>query len=252
MADYPRYSSFYTPWSDLLHLDLKFPGEHTFEGQRFDAEMQLFHTHLTPDPQRVSSIGVPIQATSDGFNPEFQLLLNFFQFVSDSHAAECEDSQLRKRRALKRDLRVAQGLPEDAFDEEELLWEATRKFNATDHERIARKLLFPPKFNPYSEAFLRDIFFFRYDGSITEPPCLDITWWVMIDPMYISYEQLEMGKRILFTHIDPQCQPTSVHNAKMEVVRPIQPLGEDRVIQRCQRGSFESDIEKGHGNGNKC
>ena len=108
------------------------------------------------------------------------------------------------------------------------------------------------KFNPYSEAFMPSIFFYRYDGSMTEPPCMDITWWVMYDPMTISLGQLDQLKRILFTHVDPDCTPTSVHNADQSVARPIQPLGEDRDIELCDPKTFRSDIDKGRGPGNIC
>lgn len=101
------------------------------------------------------------------------------------------------------------------------------------------------RFNPYSEAFMPSIFFYRYDGSMTEPPCMDITWWVMYDPMTISLEQLDQVKRILFTHVDPDCTPTSVHNAGQSVARPIYPLGEDRDIQLCDPKTFRSDMDKG-------
>ena len=79
LADYPDYSSTTTPWSDMLNLDIKVPGEHTLEGEVFDAELQMLHTHLQPEPARLSSIGVPIRATADGYNTEFQILLTQFQ-----------------------------------------------------------------------------------------------------------------------------------------------------------------------------
>jgi hypothetical protein len=49
IADYPRYSSTTTSFSDLLNFDIKIPGEHTLEGEEFDAEIQMvrFLSHST-------------------------------------------------------------------------------------------------------------------------------------------------------------------------------------------------------------
>jgi len=244
IADYPKYSSTLTPYSDLLNLDIKVPGEHTLEGETFDAEIQMLHTHLDPDPARVSSIGVPIRATEDGFNAEFQELLDQFQLTYDEHEWECF---LQRKRNLRTGNHKAEA--RDARHEvaEEFQRNATRPMED-------RKLQQSRRFNPYSPAFMPNIFFFRYDGSITEPPCVDISWWVMIDPMIISHDQLDQIKRLLFLHVDPsnQCLPTSVHNAEQSVVRPIQPLGEDRVIRKCGEGTFVSDEAKGRGDGNIC
>lgn len=110
------------------------------------------------------------------------------------------------------------------------------------------------KFNPYSDALMPTIFFYRYNGSITEPPCKDITWWVMSEPMKISRGQLLQLQRILFTNIDPDnnCKPSSVHNAQQSVARPTFGLGSDREIQDCSAGSFKSDFEKFGGMAKKC
>lgn len=110
------------------------------------------------------------------------------------------------------------------------------------------------KFNPYSDALMPTIFFYRYNGGITEPPCKDITWWVMTEPMVIAPRQLEQLQRILFTNKDPAngCFPSSVHNADQSVARPTQALGSDRDIQDCSAGSFEADIIKNGSYAKKC
>ena len=246
IADYPKYSSVITPYSDLLHWDVKIPSEHTIEGEIFDGEIQMFHTHYGG---RVSSIGIPIRATEDGYNPDMQDIIDQFQLVYDEHEFNClndsgrrhlrnNDKQQRRAREMLRDLVHANTTTATVTPEETL--------------KIRKRQLQSMKFDPYSESFMRDIFFYRYDGSITEPPCLTITWWVMIHPMIISFEQLFQLKMLLFTHIDEDCTPTSVHNEDQEVTRPIFPLGDDRDIQRCEPGDFVDDVAKGRGEGNQC
>ena len=125
-------------------------------------------------------------------------------------------------------------------------------YPATDKQRdLQDSVPQEMKFNPYSDAFMPGHFFFRYEGSMTEPPCMDITWFVMMEPMIISLDQLEQMKMLLFTHVDENCERTSVHNGDLSVSRPRFPLG-DVEVQRCGEGTFVSDIEMGGDPPNKC
>jgi carbonic anhydrase len=212
-----------------MNYDIKVPGEHTIEGESFDAEIQMLHIHPTAD--RTSSIGVPVRAREDGYNVEFQKIINAFQQEYDAHALECA------QRTKRRNLRYF-----DLFEDEEMLLLAHKPRQSNRQDR----------FNPYADALMPTIFFYRYDGSITEPPCKDITWWVMMEPMIISLGQLNQVKKILFTHVDADCDHTSVHNDEQSVARPIYPLGTDREIQKCSVGSYVSDVDKGRPEGKQC
>lgn len=98
------------------------------------------------------------------------------------------------------------------------------------------------------------IYFYRYNGSITEPPCKDVTWWVMSEPTVISHAQLIQLRRILFTHVDENCARTSVHNADESSARPIFPAGDlvNDGIEKCTSAHFEPDDRKGRGRGREC
>ena len=74
----------------------------------------------------------------------------------------------------------------------------------------------------------------------------------MMEPMVISFAQLQQTKDILFSHVDEDCIPTSVHNSDQSVSRPLFPLGTEREIQKCGPKWFASDIDKGHSLGRKC
>ena len=230
----------------MHHFDIKYPGEHTINGTSFDAEIQMFHVHLHDG--RFSSIGIPVRATGDTFNEEFQAILDEFQRVYDIDAEECEMNQQRKLRGTEIEsvgrLRPNTGdnMSTDQYD---------RKLNVTNEMNVTTSDMNKIKFNPYSDAFMTTMFFYRYDGSITEPPCKDITWWVLRDPMYIDFEQLNQLRDILFTHVNRNCEKTSVHNEDQSLARPIQPLG-DREIESCQEGDFRSDFDKGRPAGKQC
>jgi carbonic anhydrase len=233
----------------MQHFDIKVPAEHTINGETFDAEIQMFHVSL--QAPRLNSLGILIRA-DDGFdNAEYSVVLNEFQAEYDLHALECAQKRHRQRRMSLRgavdDETVKTLDTDEETDDEDVYAEQIQKI------KEARKLQWTTSnFNPYSEDFMTTMFFFRYDGSITEPPCRDITWWVMDKPMRISHRQLEWTKKILFSHVDSNCVATSVHNSDQSVARPIFELGEEREMQHCSDGAFRSDVDKGRPAGRQC
>lgn len=235
IVDYPKYASSGSDYSDLHHYDIKVPGEHILKGVQYDAEVQMFHSHLTNS--RFSSLAVPIRATENGFNGEFQDILNEFQAVYNRHAAACA-AKSRRLRGL--DDEEAQELDYSSFSPQEVPVD----------EAADRDLQRRTGFNPYSLNLMPDHWFYRYDGSISEPPCLPNTWFVMDVPMIISNSQLAQLKEILFSHVDSNCQKTSVHNREQSVARPTQRRVTE--IQHCQEGSFRPDIDIGRGSSRNC
>lgn len=243
MADYPRYSSGMTHFSDLLNFDIKFPGEHWIEGESFDAEIQMLHTHL--DSPRISAIGQPIRATADGFNADFQDILDQFEIAYQRDLAACNAKNTTTRR------RAASTVNRDVAKEEK---SHTEVEGQSSHLRsrspsLQRKLQFSNQqfsnqtydFNPYSEALMPTVYFFRYDGTYTDPPCVYLTWWVMSSPTIISFAQLSQAKRLLFTHVNGNCEMTSVHNAEQSVARPLQVQADDQYVMKCTEEEFVAD-----------
>jgi len=265
MADYPRYASGelnILAYSDMHTFDIKVPSEHTVNGLRYDAEIQMFHTSLSFP--RLSSLGILIKADDGLDNTDYQLVLNEFTMVYNMNTLQCARKRLRLRRHRRRrrmaELRGRQSsetadnetpnvnVEEDDIDEENLTEEYLTE--AIQNITTSRNLQWTvSNFDPYD--FLTTMFFFRYDGSITEPPCKDITWWVMDQPMRISQRQLEETRRILFTNVNENCIPTSVHNGDQSVARPTSEL-DGREIQHCSEGSFASDIDTGRPAGRQC
>ena len=230
-ADFPNWSSTLTHYSDLLNLDIKVPGEHTIRGETFHAEIQMLHLHL--EAGRMGYIGVPIRAQHGGFNQEYQDLLDHFQTVYDEDLAACNNTGSRRLRAAGDSLRS--------------------NFNNITKKVPQRLLQSGKSFDPYTD-FMKTVFFYRYHGSSTEPPCFPITWFVMTTPLIIDVAQLRHTRTLLLTHVvvdaaphQHHCRKTSVHNAEQSVVRPIQPLGivppvnKRREVMLCQGGDFLPD-----------
>jgi carbonic anhydrase len=94
--------------------------------------------------------------------------------------------------------------------------------------------------DPHHPLLIPGIYFYGYEGSLTEPPCSEfVSWKIMDTPMKISYEQLEQMKTLIFTHKSPECKFTSRHYNE-SVARPIQDTS-DRPVWHCTSDDFAPD-----------
>ena len=239
----PPHADFPNNWggyADLIHVDFKVPSEHTINGERFDAEMQVFHLH--PSRRRTPTVSVVIRASRNGYNPIFQSILDQFQVVFNDHGAACLSRlQRERRRATEQTTRwMTAAIHEDDFS----AWtDISTEHNGPAHDEslVRRRLQY--SFTPYHELLMPSLHFFGYEGSITEPPCSEfVSWFVSDTPMQIGLSQLEQMKRLLFQHVSPTCEKTSVHSGQ-SVARPIQDTF-GRPVWRCTSSDFIADTDR--------
>lgn len=202
-ADFPNNWGGYT---DVIHVDFKFPSEHLLYGERFDGEMQIVHLH--PTRRRTPIVVSLMKAMVGGYNPVLQKVIDEFQYVFHDHASQCASKRQRR-------------MEEDSF-------------NVTSRRGMQGI------FTPHHELLVPSIHFFGYEGSLTEPPCSEFVSWFITDrPMTMSFEQLEQLKRIQFHHKDPNCRKTSVHFEESNA-RPVQDSF-GRPVWRCTAQDFQRD-----------
>ena len=239
----PPHADFPNNWggyADLIHVDFKVPSEHTINGERFDAEMQVFHLH--PSRRRTPTVSVVIRASRNAYNPIFQSILDQFQVVFNDHGAACLSQLRRERRrtTVQKVHLMTTAISEDDYD----TWAdlSTEHDDPAYNEIIARRKL-QYSFTPYHELLMPSLHFFGYEGSITEPPCSEfVTWFVSDTPMQIGISQLEQMKRLLFQHVSSTCEKTSVHSGQ-SVARPIQDTF-GRPVWRCTDSDFVADTDR--------
>jgi carbonic anhydrase len=244
-----------THYSDLLNLDIKVPGEHQILNETFDAEIQMLHIHMTVS--RMAQIGVPVRATADGYNDRFQAVLDQFQAKYEMNRAACaatnNNNKNSRRGRRRREMAVADNAVLDSaapIQGDKHGFQRQLQNNTSSNVTT----LSSNGFDLYAD-FLPTVYFYRYEGSNTEPPCMSMTWFVMNHPLIISFAQLRQVKHLIFTNVHNEtCQPTSVHNLDQSVARPIQPLGMivddndpsgqvlvERPVMMCKDGSFLPD-----------
>ena len=206
---------------DVVHVDFKVPSEHTIKGKRYDGEMQIFHIH--PGRRRLVAQSVLIRAAPDGYNYMLQEALEAFQKQYDENRVKC------RRRTLTSNATY----PFDDFES----W--ARGWGENNFQPPFRQFE-GAVWDPHHEMLIPTIYFYLYDGSLTEPPCGEfVTWFVADEPMVISIEQLEQLKIILFTNVDENCEKTSVQHDE-SVARPIR-LTQNRPVSKCTTNDFGPD-----------
>ena len=255
-ADVPKGWGHQLP---VTHVDIKVPSEHWMEGKQYIAEYQIFLIQNKEEKQR----GAPAVTVLFDLHPEnqknkrFQILLDAFQDVYDRDMAQC-----RARRRRQRRLGAFFGGKRDVSEEEEdeldinrstwldEPWEEEDRFQRSLRE-AERRVQNVRKFNPWSSDIVRTLWFFGYEGSLTEPPCTEFIEWRILDtPALINRKQYWQLKVLLFDHVDKNCKKTSVHN-QGSVARPIQPYN-GRLVHRCMCRDFLGDRERAKLGTNRC
>jgi hypothetical protein len=240
--------------TDAMHIDIKVPSEHLLNGERFDAEMQMYFLHTLR--KRMPTLSVLIRATDGGFNYYFQELIEAFDAVFRRNQARCAVRQRHERRQLlawEQKLgmgatgtnantagtvnRGSTGMHQSWAD---FSTEMENPDYTTTQQNAQRKLQVGTGWDPHHEMLVPSIYFYRYDGSMTEPPCGEwVSWFISDTPMIISVDQLERLKTILFLNVDENCGRTSVQWGH-SVARPIQETA-GRPVWRCTSDDFKAD-----------
>lgn len=241
----PPHADFPNNWggySDVLHVDFKIPSEHTINGARFDGEMQIYHIH--PVRRRTPTVVSVMKVSRFAYNTVLQGVLDRFQFVYNIHRAQCANYVRRNRRLVSKVHRILGGNTTSRYADYDTWADFSTELDGPDGPNMTeRNLQQFGFFNPHDERLVPSIHFFGYQGSLTEPPCSEfVSWFITDEPMRIGHVQLEQMKRILFTHVTPTCEPTSVH-WRQSVARPIQDSF-GRPVFRCTQHDFLADAER--------
>lgn len=229
-ADFPHNWGGFT---DVIHVDFKIPSEHLIYGERFDAEMQIFHLH--PSRRRTPTVVAMMKACFSCHNDVLQDVIDDFQITFDNHTAECATRVRRDRKMLaKAHRRLGKDVASSV--DHATSW----KFSTSNESPTQTTRRLQRVFTPHHEKLVPSIHFFGYEGSLTEPPCSEfVTWFITDVPMEMSFDQLEQLKRIQFNYVDPHCKKTSIHFRESNA-RPIQDTF-GRPVWRCTPDDFLAD-----------
>ena len=108
--------------------------------------------------------------------------------------------------------------------------------NGTDpeEERGPRRKMFPYDLWP-------TIYFYRYMGQLTMPPCSEIVVWRILDePLLISRKQFKQLGRLLTSYVDPEtCESAAAVSPHGENYRPLESINhEKQEMTHCTEKDF--------------
>lgn len=83
-------------------------------------------------------------------------------------------------------------------------------------------------------------YYYNYRGGLTYPPCTEIVYWrVMLNPLVISPSQLKRIEKMIYMHLDDNCELTTVgkrrssDSCEVDVNRPRQALSRGHNLKMC-------------------
>eukprot|EP00978_Attheya_sp_CCMP212_P008088 scaffold18835_cov52-Attheya_sp.AAC.1 len=233
MVDFPKYSS---GFSDLLHIDIKIPSEHTIEGKRYAAEYQMFHLHYRREMSGSIGIMIDFNETSP-HNEALALAIDRFWVTFNRNAAEC-GRMLQKDRNLVSRVRGMLGLEmkDDNIDYES--WDKFSTLMDAPESTVGRKNRLGGKGN---NEIHRDLQEHIDVGNENNDRARNPNAWDPYDRDWLI-KSMEQLKHLLFLNVDGNCKRTSVHH-EQSVARPIQPTG-TREVRRCTRANFRDDLDR--------
>ena len=173
------------------------------EGKQFLAEYQIFLIQ-NRDKQR----GAPAVSVLFDFHPQdeknkrFQILLDAFQDVYDRDMAQCRAKRRRQRR-LGALFGKRGDSDDDDLDANRSTWldeprEEEDRFQRALRE-AERRTQDIRKFNPWTSDIVRTLYFFGYEGSLTEPPCTEVCYVSM--GMFGLFLHRQKHKSLMSSHI---------------------------------------------------
>lgn len=213
----------------LQFMEIHARSEHVVNGRRFDAELQMAHMGTDSSNDRMVIVSVLIDASARGDHVEFQYMLDQWKIAADALASNCGTN----RRTLRARDTVAKASSASQ----------TVKDNDTVKSRRTQECTGSncgPRIRMYPYSMWPSIWYYKYGGSLTTPPCSTIARWRIIDkPMTISRKQYKQLATLLRAYKDSNCKDGTVLSPTGENFRPLETVNTNfQNVQHCTQNDF--------------
>jgi hypothetical protein len=216
------------PWL-LRYTDVTIPSQHTIDKKRYSAEIILSHTYsnINKTDKLIGNVAILVDVgTEADFYGFFELYLQRWEAAAAQVAVNCNQRRGLGRNVVKPDRDLA-AVPVDSYQ-----W-----LNLTYYKG---------RYHPY--MFYHDTgteYYFRYEGSVIEPPCLEyVHWRVLRLPVKISLSQFERLNALFQNRLNPStCQKQTAGrsvNGTIDVHRPLQTATSAHELVYCECANWHS------------
>lgn len=240
------------------HIEVHLRAEHVLDGRRYDGEMQMYHLGTAEQKRELAAVSVLLDASGFHDDARLQEYIDEWEAAAEATNEACGLGVVsRKLRRQVKEYKSHGPVERDEFFLEDDLAhlftddiESTKTTTATtsssqsmaaeQHSRRLQEIKVPrKKMFPYN--IWPTIYYYRYKGMITSPPCNEIVAWRVLDePLIISRRQLSTMARLLADYRDPKtCAKATMTSETGENVRPLQELNPTRQeVVHCTSKNF--------------
>jgi carbonic anhydrase len=220
------------------HMEVHLRAEHVLDGRRYDGEIQMYHLGQADQRRELAAVSVLLDASGLEDNAKLQEWIDRWEQALQEETTNCKQRNLRqepklKERTLKMVNYTITGTARTALEDVEHV-------NSRQLEEVA-EIGYAPRRKMFPYDLWPTIFFYRYRGSITAPPCSEIVNWRVLDePLVISRRQYKALAKLMAGHVDAEtCKPYKRTSPTGENFRPLQVLNNaQQVVNHCTSEDF--------------
>ena len=235
----------------IWFIEIRLRGEHIFDGRRFDGEIIFVHGEYPHDKTALAFVSLPLDASSVRDEPKLQLFIDEWQTLHDSINTVCASrhslsnmdrrhkppqSRAKSRQFYDQVKTLKEYDPEWDYVEEQKLKQHQRRKLQDENVELVNK----PKPFPYD--LWPTIWYYRYRGSMTTPPCYNnVEWRIFDEPLKISRKQFKQLASLISSYKNDDCEPASAVSARGDTFRPLQDRNKDIQVSvtHCTIEDFE-------------
>jgi len=233
----------YPNWWTAALMEFHVRSEHTIDGRRYDGEMIMYHHGTFSNKRELAAVSVLLDASGDEIDLRFQAYLEAFREAVERVRSNCDAGveyvdpdpnwlddfqEMSDNYTTEHQRQRGRGLGEDDeggldFREARLQMDASlldEQLRRTADAAAGRKST--PRPRPFPYDIWPSIYWYRYLGGLTQPPCTEMVLWTVLDsPLVISRGQLRTLAALIDSYVDPKtCQRVDA-TVKGENVRPL-------------------------------
>lgn len=228
----------------FIWLEVHLRSEHVIDGRRFDGEIQLIHLGNNAQNRELAAPTILLDASSPFDEPKLQRFLDKWQALHDATRQRCFGNQGVSDN-LQNDTTTSSNHDSSGDSFFSLLDKYassiinffggnssgyTTKSPSNRHLQTSNTTLsqYGQPYGPRRKMFPYDLFptiyYYKYQGSITYPPCSQIVRFRVLDePLKISRRQLRQLGALQGSYLNEQtCESESVVSPLGENYRPLQ------------------------------